>query len=204
MKLKPEETALILIGFQNDYFSDNSILHSVIDRTESRKTLLSKTVELVKCLKKINVRVFHMPILFSRDYSELLEPVGLLGKIKEVGAFLRDSAGGKTVSEISEFGAEVEELLGKTNFNAFTGTELHNILSKNKIKNVAFAGIFTSICIDSSARASFEYKYKTFIISDCIGGRNDFENKYYCEEVFPLYSKLFSAENFIANLRFGK
>ena len=51
MKLKPEETAIILIGFQNDYFTENGLLHSVIEKTESKKNVLSKTIKLVNALK---------------------------------------------------------------------------------------------------------------------------------------------------------
>jgi nicotinamidase-related amidase len=164
MKLKPEETALILIGFQNDYFAKNGILHTVIEKTESRKTILSKVINLVDNLSDLNVRVFHMPILFSHNYTELLEPTGLMAKIKELGAFIRGNDGGKTVPEISDLcGSAITEILGKTSFNAFTGTDLNTILNESKIKNVAFAGVVTSICIDSSARSAFEHKYKTFI-----------------------------------------
>jgi nicotinamidase-related amidase len=59
MKLKPEETAIILIGFQNDYFAENGLLHSVIEKTESKKNILSKTVKLVNALNKLNIRSFH-------------------------------------------------------------------------------------------------------------------------------------------------
>jgi len=197
MKFKPEETALVLIGFQNDYFSTDGILHGVIESTVTPKKILPKTVKLVNHLKNLNVKVFHTPILFSSNYAELPNPVGLMAKIKEVGAFKRNTFGGNTVPEIYQLQNTVKELFGKTGFNAFNSTELHSTLSALKIKNIAFAGVVTSICIDSSARAAFEYNYNTVIINDCIGGRNDFEDKYYCEEVFPLFATLFTAKDFV-------
>ena len=39
-----EKTAVLLIGYQNDYFSDEGILHGVIE--VSRKEVLAKTLKL--------------------------------------------------------------------------------------------------------------------------------------------------------------
>ncbi|MCP4179493.1 MAG: cysteine hydrolase [bacterium] len=202
MCLKPEETALILIGFQNDYFAEKGILHNVIKSTASRKNILSKTVKLISELKSLDCMIYHTPILFSSNYNELPNPIGLMAKIKEVGAFKRNTFGGETVSEIKNLkNKAVEEIYGKTGFNAFNGTNLHSVLSSQGIKNVAFAGVVTSICIDSSSRAAFEYKYNTFIISDCIGGRNDFEDKYYCKEIFPLFAKTITSNELINEMK---
>ena len=201
MKLNAKETALILIGFQNDYFNKKGALHSVIEKTALKNNILKTTVSLIRELSSQNIKIFHTPILFSKNYTELPSPIGLMSKIKEIEAFKRNTFGGNTIPEISTFHKEVQELYGKTGFNAFNGTGLHSTLTDLKIKNVAFAGVVTSICIDSSARAAFEYKYNTFIISDCIGGRSAFEDKFYCDDVFPLFSTPVTADNLLKSLK---
>lgn len=201
MQFNPNETALVLIGFQNDYFADNGSLHSVIEKTVTRKNILPRTVNLINELIKIDVKVFNTPILFSPDYAELKNPMGLMAKIKQLGAFNKDKFGGETVPEIQKLKYYVNDIDGKTGFDAFNGTELNSTLLNLKIKNIAFAGVVTSICIDSSARAAFEHKYNPIILSDCIGGRNDFEDDFYCNEVFPLFANVITSDQFIKTLK---
>ena len=46
MKLNAKETALILIGFQNDYFNKKGALHSVIEKTALKNNIRLKTMVL--------------------------------------------------------------------------------------------------------------------------------------------------------------
>jgi nicotinamidase-related amidase len=112
----------------------------------------------------------------------------LLAQIKDLQAFRSGAKVGDVIDEIKQFGDKITEVQGKTNFNAFSKTQLHNKFQELDIKNVVFAGVVTSICIDSSARASFELGYHTTIISNAIAGRSQAENDFYCNDIFPLYA----------------
>jgi nicotinamidase-related amidase len=74
--------------------------------------------------------------------------------------------------------------------NAFVQTELEGTLAKNEIENVVFAGAVTSICIDSTARAAYEYGYRVFILEDCTAARTDAEQDFFCGVVFPTYATI--------------
>jgi len=94
--MKPENTALILIGYQNDYFTSNSILNNTLN------ALVDSAVTMIST-----------PILFTDDYSELDNPVGILKTIKEVGAFKRSSLGGAIIPDIQAFGERIIEMPSK-------------------------------------------------------------------------------------------
>jgi len=130
------------------------------------------------------------PILFMPDYSELIEPVGILKTIKEVGAFKSGSPGSETINELLQFGERIIEVPGKRGLNAFSNTKLDDILHEQEITTIVLAGVVTSICIDSTGRSAFERGYKVLILSDCTSGRTLFEQEYYCNNVFPLYAEV--------------
>jgi nicotinamidase-related amidase len=48
--MDPKHTALVLIGYQNDYFAADGILHQVIEESSRVTGNLANTVDLVKQL----------------------------------------------------------------------------------------------------------------------------------------------------------
>ena len=190
--------AILLIGFQNDYFADDGILHAVVESNVRKNRVLDHTMHLLDALKDTDVPFINLPILFSADYSELSNPTGLMAKIKEVGAFRRDTTGGKTIPQLAAFGDRVTNLHGKTGFNAFLGTGLDEHLQARGIKEVVLAGVVTSVCIDSTGRAASEMGYRATILSDAAAGRSEMEHSFYCSDVFPLYAQVETTEGFVA------
>jgi nicotinamidase-related amidase len=186
--MKPEKTALILIGYQNDYFSPDGILHSVIEESSRITGILANTLELVERLLSTQVLLVSTPIIFTPDYSELVEPVGILKTIKEVGAFKAGTKGSETIPELQRFGDRIIEIPGKRGLNAFSNTDLDRLLRDRGITDVVLAGTVTSICIDSTGRSAHERGFKVYILSDCTSARTNFEQDFYCEQIFPLYA----------------
>jgi nicotinamidase-related amidase len=181
--------ALILIGFQNDYFSENGILNSVVEESIDILGVVKNTKYIIEeLIKSPEYIVISTPINFSDDYSELVEPVGILKTIKDVGAFKKGMVGSEVIPEIKSFGEEIIEVQGKKGLNAFIGTKLEEILNKNDVEEVILAGCVCSICIDSTGRSAAERGYKVTMVSDCITGRTMLEHDYYMENVFPLYA----------------
>jgi len=192
--MDPKTTALVLIGYQNDYFAEDGILHGVIE--ESTKRVLDNTMALLKNLEKSAATVITTPINFTPDYSELIDPVGILEVIKDAGAFKAGTNGAGTIPEVLQFGERIIEVPGKRGLNAFASTNLDSLLQNKGIKNLALAGAITSICIDSTGRAAFEKGYKVIQLSDCISSRTSLEQSFYCSTVFPLYANVMDSKAF--------
>lgn len=196
MNLRKDNTAIIMIGYQNDYFHPDGSLYSVIE--SSSKQTLQNTLNI---LDKVNgITIFSTPIVFTQNYQEISEPIGILQSIKEVGAFQKGSKGSKTVQELDQYSDRIIEVPGKVGLNAFYNTNLDNLLSIKKIENVLIVGAVCAICIDSTARSAHERGYNVAIVSDAISGRTDFEVSFYLEKIFPLYSSLITSEEIINQL----
>ncbi|MEH1963355.1 MAG: cysteine hydrolase family protein [Nostoc sp.] len=131
--MQPQSTAVILIGYQNDYFAADGILHSVIEESSRATKVLENTVELVGSLLQTPVLMITTPIFFTPNYQELVEPVGILKTIKEVGAFQAGTKGSQMIDELLPFRSRILEVPGKRGFNAFMNTNLDMILHEKQI-----------------------------------------------------------------------
>ena len=182
------KTAVILIGYQNDYFASDGLLESALEDSAGRSKMLAHTQKMLDGLKDSSALVISTPIVFTVDYQELSEPTGILEVIKDVGAFRYGEKGSETIPEIQQYGDRIVEVPGKRGLNAFSNTELEERLQERGIVDVVLAGVVTSICIDSTGRAAHERGYRVSVLSDCTAGRSVFEQEFYCEKIFPLYA----------------
>jgi nicotinamidase-related amidase len=189
-----------LIGYQNDYFSPVGALNRVIEASAGR--VLASTLELLDALAATAATFISTPILFTPGYSELAdEPVGILKVIKEAGAFREGSTGGEVVAEFSRFGNRILTLPGKRGLNAFSNTALDEELRRRGIADVVLLGVVTSLCIESTGREAFERGYRVHVVSDCTSGRTEFEQEFYCSEVFPMYAEVMDRRQLIERLQ---
>ncbi|MEO0988494.1 MAG: cysteine hydrolase [Cyanobacteria bacterium J06639_14] len=195
-----QDTALLLIGFQNEYFAQDGILYSVIEESvESAKTV-ENTCRLLKVLTNTPALVVSTPIFFTSTYEELVEPVGILKTIKEAGAFQAGARGSETIQEFLPFQEKILEIPGKRGLNAFANTDLNAVLRQKNITQLVLAGAVTSVCIDSTGRSAYEQGYQVSILSDCTLARTTFEQSFYFENVFPLYAHTMTSLEFLEKL----
>jgi nicotinamidase-related amidase len=183
----PTRTALLLIGFQNDYFANDGILHAVIEESSRVSGVLKNTINLLEEAAPLFDLIVSTPIHFTDSYGELEEPVGILKTIKEVGAFKAGHPGAETIPEFKQYEDIITEVPGKRGLNAFSNTHLEELLRSKGIDHLVLAGTVTSICIDSTGRHAADLGFKVTILSDCTSSRTIFEQEFYCENVFPLY-----------------
>jgi nicotinamidase-related amidase len=195
-----EKTALVLIGYQNDYFAADGVLRAVIDEPSRTNKVLSRTLALIKTINSSSIVLITTPIVFTQDYSELVKPAGILKAIKEAGAFKRGTKGSETIPELIAYGERIVEVPGKRGLNAFSNTSLHEILQKKGVTDICLAGAVTSVCIESTGRSAFEKGYRVHILRDCTAGRSEFEESFYCDSIFPLYADVLDSSELLSRL----
>jgi nicotinamidase-related amidase len=182
-------TARLPIGHQNDRFADDGILRGFLEDTEQQSQLIRRTTELVQELAPSDVLIIATPFYFTADYSELVNPTGILATIRDVGAFKADTPGSETVPEFAAFGDRIKHIPGKPGLKAFSNTQIQEHLEDANVTRLVLDGAVASVCIDSTAS----------ILSGCIVGRTEYEQKYYCENIFTLYADVLTSEQLIEN-----
>ena len=195
-----KKVALILVGYQNDYFSADGILRPVVEGETRVDDTLASTLQLINAVVSTDMTIISTPIILTSDYRALADSVGILGTIKASGAFKSGSYGAETIPEISSFGSRIEYVKGKQGFNAFADTDLNGVLKSKGIKRLLLAGMITSLCIDSTGRAAYERGYSVTFLSDCISARTLSEQDFYCQSIFPLYADVLSNQEILPQI----
>jgi nicotinamidase-related amidase len=194
------QTALILVGYQNDYFGQDGILRGVVEEPGRVDEILRNTLGLIEALRPTPVTIVATPIVLTADYRAMTDPVGILNTIKESGAFRVGTSGAATIDELKALGDRIDYVDGKVGFNAFADTRLHDLLVSRGTRNVLVCGMVTSLCIDSTGRAAYERGYNVTIVSDCTSGRSSTEHDFYCRNIFPLYGRAADSHTLIGEL----
>ena len=101
----PRRSAILLIGFQNDYFSPDGVMHSVIEENARENDVLANTRSVLDAFLDSETPIINLPIHFSPDYEELGQPTGLLAAIRDAGAFRRDTKGARPSRSSSSTGS---------------------------------------------------------------------------------------------------
>lgn len=196
--MRSSTTAVVLVGFQRDYFDRSGVLHDVI--ADCAAAVLASTLSLLRATEGTDVLLVSTPIVFTPHYEELVDPVGVLRLVRERRAFQRGETGSEPIPELAPFAHRILELPGKRGLNAFTETRLDAALRARGIEDVVFAGAVTSVCIDSTARAAHDRGYRVHVLADCVASRTPFEHRFFCEEIFPLYASVLDVPTVLARL----
>ena len=187
--MNPDTTAMILVGYQNDYFAQDGVLRGVVEDSASVDSVLANTVAFITAMADSGMTLIATPIVLTADYRAMANPVGILNTMKESGAFKEGSVGAETIPEILACGDRIQYVTGKVGFNAFANTALADVLRDKGITDVLVAGQVTSLCIDSTGRAAYERGYDVTIVADCTSSRTATEHDFFCDVVFPLYGR---------------
>jgi nicotinamidase-related amidase len=182
--MNPAKTALILVGYQNDYFAKDGILRGVVEDPTGVDWVLENTLAFIRALEPTEATIISTPIILAADYRAMASPVGILNTMKEVGAFKEGSVGAENLQELGEFGDRLLYVSGKVGFNAFSNTALGDVLTERGIENVLVCGMVTSLCIHTTGHAAHERGYDVTILSDCSSARTDTEHQFFCENAF--------------------
>jgi nicotinamidase-related amidase len=198
--MTPNTTALILIGYQNDYYRSDGVLHGFLEGSDYVRQSLATTLSLIERLTATAVTMIETPIVFTDDYSELRDPVGILAAIRDLKAFRAGQPGSARVREFEPYRERILSVPGKRGMNAFVGTRLEEELRERQIDDVVLLGSVASICIDSTGRFAAERGYRVHFVSDCITGRTLVELDIYLKTIFPLYGRVISSSELVDQL----
>lgn len=199
-RMDPALTALVLVGFQNEYFAPDGSLRRDIDSSQGADQVLATTVALVERLAGTKVLLVSTPIVFTPTYEELVDPVGLLAAIKAKGAFQRGTEGARLAVELGRFGSRIVEVAGRRGLNAFSDPGLDDLLAGRGIVDVVLAGALACVNVDSTARSAYQRGYHVSVLADCTLSRTRSEHDLFCRRIFPLYAEVVTANQLLERL----
>ena len=99
--MNPQETAVVLIEYQNDFTSEGGTLHSAVKPVMENTNMLANTVDMVKKARALGATIVHAPITFAGDYRELSShPYGILKGVVDSKSFRKGTWGAEIVDAL--------------------------------------------------------------------------------------------------------
>lgn len=199
--MKSSETAIVFIEFQNDFCKEGGALYEGVKEQLKAQNTLANAQD---CLNKARRKCLTLlvPILFEQDYCDA-GCEGVLGPIHanviKTKAFRKGTWGGQIIDELKPTDQDIV-VEGKRTLDAFHSSNLDFLLRVNNIKNVAFCGFLTNVCVEGTARSAYDKGYKVFLLKDCCAALSSEEQKYVEEKFFPYIGEVLTHDQFLEKL----
>jgi nicotinamidase-related amidase len=188
MQLKPEETAVVLIEYQNDFTSEGGVLHGAVADVMASTGMLANTAGFVKSARDAGATIIHAPIQFAPGYYEITDhPYGILAGVVDTNAFVKGAWGAQIVEEVAPQDGDIV-IEGKRGLDTFASTNLDFILRSKGIRNVALGGFLTNCCVESTMRSAYEKGFDVYTLTDCVAATSQAEHDNAITYDYPMFS----------------
>jgi ureidoacrylate peracid hydrolase len=198
-KMKANETAVVLIEFQNEFCKEGGILHGGVKGELSRQNTIENAVKLAEGARNKGALVIHSPFVFNEKYFEDHQMQGIVKAVADGDAFREGTWGAEIIDELKP--QEGDKVVGgKCTLCGFNNTNLDELLKEGNIKNVVIGGFLTNFCVESTARTAYDKGYGVTIMKDATGANSEEEQNHAEEKIFPLLGQTLSVNQFLDQL----
>ena len=194
--MKAENTAIILIEFQNDFCKEGGKLFSLVSDEIKRNKTIENAKKLLDGARKKGIKIIHCPFVLDREWTLTKSFEGILKGVVDGDVFSPDSWGGAIIDELKPFEGETV-LVGKRALNGFEHTDLARILEEFDIENVGVAGFLTNVCAQATAWGAYDRGYRTSLIPSACGAASKEIQDFVEKEVCPLFGGAPSVDEFL-------
>lgn len=194
------KTAVVLVEYQNDFTTENGVLHGAVQGVMESTGMLKNTTEVVTAARAAGATIIHSPIQFAAGYNEITShPYGILKGVVDTNAFVKGEWGAAIVEDLTPAAGDIV-LEGKRGLDAFASTNLDFILRSKGIETVVLSGFLTNCCVESTMRSAYEKGFEVITLTDCVAGTSEEEHQNAIKYDYPMFSKPMTGQEFTATL----
>lgn len=191
--------ALIVVDMQNGFVSKNGSYDKLGMNTSNYREIIPKLKELIEFCRSMEIPVFYTEAVKEASGIDVLTKIhNILPKSRQerlkFPICIRGTWDGVTIDELKP--RENDPVVIKRRDSAFQDTELRVWLQSEGINLLVFAGIDTSICVETSLREGFNIGYDVVLISDATASGDKEHYTTTLERVRDYYGLVMSIERF--------
>src|SRR6201994_2754081 len=176
LRLKPSETAVIVVDMQNAYASEGGYIDIAGFSVSGAPSAIAKTKTALDAARKAGLTVIFFQNGWDKDYVEAGTPGSpnfhKSNALKTMRA--RPELQGTLLAKGTWDYAIVDALtpqpgdivIPKTRYSGFFNTNIDSVLRARGIRNLVFTGIATNVCVESSLRDAFHLEYFAVVLED--------------------------------------
>ena len=192
--------ALIVVDMQNGFVSKDGSYDKLGMNTSNYREIIPRLKDLIEFCRSKEIPIFYTEAVKEASGIDVLTKIhNLLPKSRQerlkFPICIRGTWDGLTIDELKPK-EEEDHVVIKRRDSAFQDTELRVWLQSEGINLLVFAGIDTSICVETSLRDGFNIGYDVALISDATasGYKGHYETT--LERVRDYYGLVMSIERF--------
>ncbi len=159
-------TALLLIDMQNDFCAKGGYIDVVMGKdTSAADGIRSAVTRLLNAARAAGIPV----IWIKADYSPKNIPASMQRKLQRRGITAVCCEPGTWGSDWFCVRPESgESIVVKHAYGGFIGTQLDDLLRKQNIDTLVFAGVQTQVCVESTVREAHSLGYMSIVAQDAV------------------------------------
>lgn len=205
MKIKNHEInpALLVIDMQNGFVSKGGSYDLMGLNISKYSEVVPSLKQLIGFCRKVKIPIFYSQAVREESGIDLLTrshrilPKSREERIKRRPICIRGSWDAEIVEELKpNFD---DHVVIKRRDSVFQDTEVEVWLRSLGIDSIIFAGIDTSICVESSLRDAFNHGYDIILISDATASNNLNHYNSTLDNIRNYYGLVMNLDEFIGN-----
>ncbi|MGF1741925.1 cysteine hydrolase [Vibrio profundum] len=180
--LIPNQTALILIEYQNEWVSERgSLRNKLVVDDEQFELAIEHSKQVLSAARENDLSVVHVLLKPDKEYR-------MFGQAKHGlrSAIAQNKTWQGYQGEIHpDFMPKENEhvITERIGASAFSGSNLDCFLRNNGLKNLMLIGFATHVCVESTLRSSHDLGYNTFVITEATGAFTNEQKAYFSQDV---------------------
>ncbi|MFK7733904.1 MAG: isochorismatase family cysteine hydrolase [Pseudomonadales bacterium] len=185
--LKPENTAIFVVEFQNQW-TEPGLYNRMIKEQYDSRNVYENTVRLLSAARDRNFPVVQAPLV--------IDPKNKQGWFAWL-TFGRFFTKGSRRAEFTNGIVQDTDIIvqGRAGFDGFVGSDLAEKLKETGAKNLLFCGFTTEHCVDMTMETALKkHGFDVWLIPDCTATKNArLQNK--VEQKWSARNRLLTLEN---------
>lgn len=163
-KVNPRNSALLVIDVQNDFISEGGFADKVGWPLKANQLAVRKLQVLLAAARRATV-----PVIFIKsNYDDIFLSLPMRERNDRQDLRIPRCIRGTWGEEFYEVTPLSEEaLITKHRYSAFVDSELNAVLRAQYIQTLILTGVYTEVCVESTARDGYFLDYYVVVISDC-------------------------------------
>ena len=160
-------TALLIVDMQNAFCSPTGSFARRGGRVEELERVIAGCNRLVSIAKTSNWLVVYTCLTFHQDYRDAGLLVADNPMIREFEAYVDGTTDAEIIDELRPLPAGAE-VLRKTRYDPFCGTDLEKMLRARQIEDVIVCGVMTNVCVESTVRRAYDLDFAVRVVVDAV------------------------------------
>jgi ureidoacrylate peracid hydrolase len=178
LRLKPSETAVIVVDIQNAYASKGGYIDIAGFDVSGAPLATDRTKAVLDAARTAGLTVIYFQNGWDPEYKEAGTPASpnwhKSNALKTMRA--RPELAGTLLAKGTWDYAIVDALtprptdivVPKTRYSGFFNTNVDSLLRSRGIRNLVFTGVATNVCVESSLRDAFHLEYFCILLEDAV------------------------------------